>query len=120
MSLDLNDKLRSEEKMVMREEEDVWNKFVRSGHPLKTDAEGVLRRLNDLSPKLFSNPVKMQIDILDIAGKFCLRRWRDELTELLSAENGSSDSRIRSSIVKSVEELSDLLSRKDVPETRFM
>ena len=71
MSLNLDEKSRIEE--VMRLEEDFWAKYVGRSNSMKTNAGGILRRLNELSPKLFSQPEKMQFDIMDIASKFAER-----------------------------------------------
>lgn len=69
MSLNLDEKLRLEEDV--ESEEDFWAEYVRRGNSMKTNAGGMLRRLNELSPKLFSQPEKMQFDVLDVDSKFC-------------------------------------------------
>jgi hypothetical protein len=68
MSLDLDKKLQLDDE-VEEPIESLWVKYVRRGNPMKVNAEGISRRLKDLSPKLFCQPEKMEFDILDIASK---------------------------------------------------
>jgi hypothetical protein len=81
MSLNLDEKLRLEEGM-MEPAEDFWADYVRRGNSMKINARGVLKRLNDLRPKLFSQPEKMQFDILDVASRFCFARIEETLTSV--------------------------------------
>jgi hypothetical protein len=79
MSLNSDEKLGLEEE-IMEPAKDIWAEYVCRGNPMKVNAEGVSKRLNELSAKLFSKPEKMQIDILDVASKFALQGCRGELT----------------------------------------
>ena len=71
MSLDLDEKLHLQDGME-EPVENLWAEYVRHSNPMKVNAEGVSRRLKELSPKLFCQPEKMQFDVLDVASKFDL------------------------------------------------
>lgn len=72
MSLNLGEKLHLEDGME-EPVENLWVEYLRRSNPMKVNAEGVSRRLKELSPKLFCQPEKMQFDILDVASKFDLQ-----------------------------------------------
>ena len=68
MPLDLDEKLQGDDE-VEEPIEGLWMKYVRRGNPMKLNAEGISKRLKNLSPKLFCQPEKMEFDILDVASK---------------------------------------------------
>lgn len=72
MSLDLDEKLQLEDEME-ESLEAMWTQYVRRGNPMTTNVESVSRRLEELSPKLFCQPEKMQFDFLDVSSKIPLR-----------------------------------------------
>lgn len=71
MSLDLDEKLQLDDEMEDASE-DLWTQYVRRGNPMTTNIESVLRRLKELSPKLFCQAEKMQFEFLDISSKLVL------------------------------------------------
>jgi hypothetical protein len=117
MSLELDEKLQSPVE-VMETSKDAWAEYLRRGNPMKIDAGGLLNRLNELSPKLFSPPEKMQFNILDVTGMLLCRTAANKSDSPGATENRGSEKKLIE--VTSIEQLDDCLSRNDVPHHRFM
>jgi hypothetical protein len=95
MSLDLDEKLQLEDELE-ESLEAMWTQYVRRGNPMTTNVESVSRRLEELSPKLFCQPEKMQFDFLDVSSKIPLhgipmladiRALKDHLSQEISEFN---------------------------------
>ena len=86
MPLDLDEKIKLQDEK-MEPEQEVWTEYLRRGNSMKLNVEGVLKQLNDLSPKLFSPPDKMQFDIMDVAGE-CAEHSYLSRTHIIAFQKG--------------------------------